>query len=230
MSKNVKSTTLDFYNKLLKKYGYSPESVGWGSKKGKQSLRFEILCQIGNLKNSSILDVGCGFGDLYEYLKFKKTKARYFGIDINSNLIKIGKQIHPKANLSVLDLEQKNLKKKFDWIFFSGISSRGCTYRIIERMMKLMFNQAKKGIAMNFVGGDLDFKTKDLFYSEPEKIYSIAKTLSNRITIRHDYAPYEFTLYIYIDNKKTSNNVYKTFLDESEQDFDDSLWHQKFKK
>jgi len=85
-----------------------------------------------------------------------------------------------------------------------------------------MFNQTKKGVAMNFVGGDLDFKTKDLFYSEPEKIYSIA--------IRHDYAPYEFTLYVYKDDKKTTNNIYKNFLNESKQDLDDSLWHPKFKK
>lgn len=225
-----KSKTIIFYNNLLKKHGYSPQSVGWGSKKGKQSLRFEILCQIGELSNSSILDVGCGFGDLYGYLKFKKIKVNYFGIDINPNLIKIGNEIYPKANLEVLDLEHKKINKRFDWILSSGIFTTGCSYPYIKRMMALMFNLTKKGIAMNFVGGIIDFKSKDLFYSEPEKIYSITKNFSNRVIIRHDYAPYEFTVYVYKNNKKTSNNIFKSFLDSSNITLDDSLWHANYKK
>ena len=54
MTRKIHTITLNYYDKLLKKYGYSPGSVGWGHKKGKQSLRFEILCQIGNINNSSI--------------------------------------------------------------------------------------------------------------------------------------------------------------------------------
>jgi len=230
MKKNKKSKTLDFYNKLLKKYGYNPQSVGWGSKKGKQSLRFEILCQIGILSNTSILDVGCGFGDLYGYLKYKKLKIDYYGIDINASLIKIGKKIYPKAKLAVNDLEQKKLKKKFDWVFFSGISTSDCSYSYIKRMMIKMFELCKKGIAMNFVGGVTDFHSKDLFYSDPAKIYSLTKDLSNRVSIRHDYAPYEFTMYIYKNNKKTSNNIFNAFLTDSNTVFDDSLWHPNYKK
>ncbi len=229
MTKKSKSTTLNFYNKLLKKYGYSPKSVGWGSKKGKQSLRFEILCQIGNLDNSSILDVGCGFGDLFGYLNTKKINVRYHGVDINSNLIKIGKTIYPNANLKVFDIDNEKISKKFDWVFFSGISSKGCTYPYIKKMMKKMFDLSKKGIAMNFVGGIIDFKTPDLFYSDPGKIYSITKTLSNRVTIRHDYAPYEFTTYVYKNDKITSNNIFKNFL-ETSGGVDDSLWHPNYKK
>jgi len=230
MTKKSKSTTLNFYNKLLEKYGYNPKSVGWGSKKGKQSLRFEILCQIGNLDNSSILDVGCGFGDLFGYLNTKKINVKYQGVDINSNLIKIGKTIYPNANLKVFDIERKKTSKKFDWVFFSGISSKGCTYSYIKKIMTKMFDLSKKGIAMNFVGGIIDFKTSDLFYSEPGKIYSITKTLSNRVTIRHDYAPYEFTIYVYKNNKKTSNNIFKNFLETSDVVIADSLWHLNYKK
>jgi SAM-dependent methyltransferase len=230
MTRKIYTITLNYYDKLLKKYGYSPGSVGWGHKKGKQSLRFEILCQIGDINNSSILDVGCGFGDLFGYLKYKKSKVKYLGVDINSNLIEIGKKIYPKANLKVLDIGQTKSKQKFDWVFFSGISSKGCTYPYIKRMMTKMFSLCKKGIAMNFVGGVIDFKSKDLFYSDVGKIYSITSTLSNRVTIRHDYAPYEFTVYVYKNTKKTSNNIFKDFLESSNFIFDDSLWHPNYNK
>lgn len=77
---------------------------------------------------------------------------------------------------------------------------------------------------MNFVGGVLDFKEKGIFYSDLEEIYKITRALSNRVTIRHDYVPYEFTLYLYKNNRATKNNIFKEFLQKSKMKYDDSLW------
>jgi len=219
-----------YYTELLKKYGHDPQSVGWGPRKGKQSLRFSILSQIGNLSDCSVLDIGCGFGDLYGYLEYKKIRTKYLGIDINPELIKIAKLVYPKARFEVRDFEERRFVKKFDWVFFSGISSAGCSYPYIKKVMTEMFRICRKGLAMNFVGGIIDYKTKDLFYSDPEEIYSITRSLSNRVTIRHDYAPFEFTTYVYKNNKKTSNQIFRDYLANSSEIFNDSLWNPKYKK
>jgi hypothetical protein len=42
--------------------------VGWKSQQT-QEARFNALLAIGNLKGKSILDLGCGLGCLYGYLK-----------------------------------------------------------------------------------------------------------------------------------------------------------------
>jgi SAM-dependent methyltransferase len=230
VDKSHKKKTLDFYNKLFVEFGYDPRSLGWGTRKGKQSVQFEALCQIGNLSGCSILDVGCGFGDLHDYLKFRGTKCKYFGVDINQHVIEMGKSMHKGINLEVRDIQTKKFKKKFDWVFFSGISSAGCTYPYIEKMMKEMFQICKKGIALNFVGGVVDFKSDALFYSDPEKIYSITRKISNRVIIRHDYAPYQYVLYMYKDERKSPNHVFKDFIETSKISLDDSLWHSKFQK
>lgn len=224
MKTNHKKKILRFYTELFNKYGYSPSSLGWGSKKGKQSVQFEVLCQIGRLDNCSILDVGCGFADLYQYLKYRKTKVNYYGVDINPLFIKIAKKLYPKIKVEVRDIQKKKFSKKFDWLFFSGIST-SCNYNYIKDMMTEMFRICKKGVAMNFVGGVIDYKSKDLFYSDPEKIYSITRGISNRVTIRHDYAPYQFVLYVYKNQSKYSNNVFKEFTDNSKIILDDKLWH-----
>ena len=80
MKKNKKSDIVTHYQKLYKKYGLNPASLGW--LKGKQEIRFKILTEIGNLENSSILDIGCGFGDLVAYLESEKIKAEYMGIHV----------------------------------------------------------------------------------------------------------------------------------------------------
>ncbi len=229
MNKNISNKILEYYSNLFEQYGYNPKSVGWGSRSGKQSLRFEILCQIGNIRNSTILDVGCGFGDLYGYLKLRKIKTKYFGIDINPKLIELGKKIYPKASLKFRDIEKNPFQKKFDWVLASGITSHGSTYSHLTGVMKEMFRICRKGFSMNFVSDNVDYKTKSLFYSSPKKILSILKPLSNRIVLRHDYMPYEFTIFVYKNNLKTSNNVFKDFIKNSEIKFDDRLWHKKFK-
>jgi SAM-dependent methyltransferase len=229
MNKIQKKAILEYYTKLVEKHGYDPRSVGWGSKKGKQSIRYHILTEIGDLTNSTVLDIGCGFGDFYGYLKYQKKNIQYFGIDINPKLIEIAKKVYPNANFQVRDFQEEIFKRKFDWVFFSGISTSQtcCSYRLISDVMKEMFRICKKGLAMNFVGGVLDYKTNNIFYSEPEKIYEITRSISNRVVIRHDYFPYEFTVYVYKNNKKTSNHVFQDYLKTSKIKFDDSLWKPK---
>ena len=144
---------IEYYSALVKKHGHSPQSVGWGSRKGKQGLRFSVLCEIGNISNCSILDVGCGFGDLYGYLDYKKIKTDYYGIDINPHLLELGQKIYPKANLELRDFEEEKFTRKFDWVFASGITSVKGSYPQIKKIMIEMFRICKNGYAMNFVGG-----------------------------------------------------------------------------
>lgn len=230
MEKNISNKIYNYYQKLFDEHGISPKSVGWGSKEGKQSIRFEILCQIGDISNSTILDIGCGFGDLFGYLKYKKINSVYLGIDINDNLIDVGKKIYPGAHLEHRDFEIKKFTKKFDWVFSSGITSHGSNYSHLAKIMTEMYRICKKGFSMNFVSDNVDYTTKDLFYSSPEKIVSIVKSFSNRFTLRHDYIPYEFTLYVYKNNIKTKNHTFDEFLKNSDRNLDDKLWHPNYKK
>ena len=226
MKKKTHKAILNHYTDLYKKFGDHPGSLGWP--KGKQEIRFQTMSEIGNLNNSSILDVGCGFGDFYGFLKYKKINAKYLGIDILPEFIEIGKKIYPRAQLQVRDFQSKKFKQRFDWVFFSGISV-GVNYKIIQKIMNEMFKICKNGIALNFVGGILDYKSKDIFYSKPEKIYSLSTTLSHRVSLRHDYMPFEFTIYIYKDNSKTDNLVFKNYLKTSNMSLNDYNWRPSHK-
>lgn len=230
MEKKISKKIYNYYQKLFNQYGISPQSVGWGSKEGKQSIRFDVLCKIGDLSNSTILDLGCGFGDLFGYLNYQKIKIKYHGIDINENLVNMGKKIYPEASLEYRDFEKKKFAKKFDWVIASGITSYGSTYSHLTNIMKEMFRICKKGCSINFVSDNVDYKSKNLFYSSPEKIVSVTKSITNRFVLKHDYMPYEFTLYLYKSNKKTQNHIFNEFIKNSENTFDDKKWLPNYKK
>ena len=57
-----------FYFNNYQQFGYSVKSLGWGSTES-QEKRFKALSEVGIDNGDRVLDVGCGFGDLYFYLK-----------------------------------------------------------------------------------------------------------------------------------------------------------------
>lgn len=61
---------------------------------------------------------------------------------------------------------------------------------------------------MDFISNYVDYEDKEIFYTSPEKIFQAAKDLTRRVTLRHDYMPFEFCLYLYKNDKKTSKNVF----------------------
>lgn len=203
---------IERYNERLKKYGYDPRTLGW--LKGRQPIRFKILSEIGDLSNCSILDVGCGFGDLYGFLMKKGLTIEYTGVDINPNLIEIARNIYPHAQFEVKDFLEGN-KGEFDWVFSSGFFN----FRLpdnksfIRTMLKKMFEMCKKGIAADFLSSYVEFRNEDAYYTCPEDVFTFCRTLSRRVTLRHDYMPFEFCIYVYRNDQINERNVFRDFLE-----------------
>jgi len=212
MKEEEKRATLDRYNERLKEYGYNPKTLGW--LKGKQEIRFQVLSEIGDLHNCSILDVGCGFGDLYGFLVNKGIKIRYTGVDINPHLLEIGKELYPSASFKVMDFDEEVLEKKIDWVFASGIFNFKLedNESFIKNMLSKMFNISKKGVAVDFMSSYVDFQNEDAYHTKPEQIFSYCKQLSRRITLRHDYMPFEFCVYIYKNDQFNELTLFNDYV------------------
>ena len=70
----------DHYQSLFEEHGISEKAVQYTDKYS-QYARFFFLTQFIQ-KGSSILDVGCGLGDLYSFLHSNDFFGSYHGIDI----------------------------------------------------------------------------------------------------------------------------------------------------
>lgn len=71
-------------------------------------------------KGASILDIGCGSGEKSKYLTEKRFHVT--GIDFSEEMIKIAKELEPKANFFVQDIMNTiNLNQKFDGVFAQAV-------------------------------------------------------------------------------------------------------------
>ena len=188
-----------FYDSRFKRYGYDPRSLGWVL--GSQQIRFKALAAIGSLKGCSILDVGCGFGDLYGYLLASDVSVKYTGVDLNPDFIKIARQTYPDADFIVADFEEGNIKGKFDWSFESGIFNLKLAdnTNMIHNTLQKMFKMSKKGVAADFLDAGTGLKDSTMHYADPAELAAFCGTLTKRYTIKSDYRPAEFCVYLYRD-------------------------------
>ena len=213
MKKEDKEYCIKRYSERYKQYGYSSLALGWGLN-GKQNLRFLALSEIGISPDSSVLDIGCGFGDLFKYLIDNNWKGNYLGVDLVEDLLSEAKKQNPTAKFENTDILNDGIKNKFDFVVSSGIFNAKLinedSYQYIERMLIRMLRISNKGVAVDFLSTYVDFEHKTNFHSDPAIIFKIAKSLSKRVAIRHDYLPFEFSLYIYKDDQVDSSNL--TFL------------------
>lgn len=75
--------TESFYRHALARYGDNAEGVHWRSTESQQ-IRFQVLRDLlpPDLSHLSLVDVGCGLGDLHAFLTARNDLPRqYIGLD-----------------------------------------------------------------------------------------------------------------------------------------------------
>ena len=214
MNKKEIQDTIERYNRRLERYGVSELALGWGPK-GRSKLRFEVLLSQWKMNNSSVLDYGCGFGDLYDYIVKKGFRnVAYTGLDINDNLIRIARSKHSKsAKFMVADLLSSKKIPRHDFILSSGVFN----YRLKNNMNFIRkcfrkFNElSRKGFAANFLSDKVSYTKGYTYHSNPAEILELAYSYSNNVVIRNDYMPFEFTVFVNKFSRITDFAVYEEY-------------------
>lgn len=185
---------MKFYDRHIDEHGSSPRAVGWGDEKS-QAARFASLCRVGDLEGASALDVGCGLGGFYGYLKDHYESVRYIGIDINPRYIEKARKLYPDAEFEVADFEECKAMP-FDYVVASGVFSvKIPDYKeIYFGQIKKMFAIARKGIAFTML--DRNGHPDDDIYAayEIEEVRAFCLSLTDDVVIYHDYLQHDFTV------------------------------------
>jgi ubiquinone/menaquinone biosynthesis C-methylase UbiE len=185
-----------YYDSLVSKFGDSHKSCDYGSEE-RQKAKFLVLSQFISSKDSEILDVGCGTGEFYTLLQENVEIKLYQGIDLSKKMIDICRQKHPDvvfAQQNVLDVT-----RKFDFLIANGIFYliQENSMEEMQKIIKHMFQLAKKGIAFNSLSSWATKQESGEFYANPFKVLEFCSTLTSKLVLRHDYLPHDFTIYMY---------------------------------
>lgn len=159
------------------------------------------------LKNSTILDVGCGTGDLAFFLQKYQIKD-YVGIDIFENSIIKANQKFPQYLFILSDFLTYSFDKKFDYVVCSGALTTKLSsdnYEIFSQWIIKMWELADIGVYFNILleeytgqnGGNLFLYNRErVLRICSEKLPSAKMKITTTNTGTGDYL-YELHVYLY---------------------------------
>ena len=181
-----------FYTSAIELYGTTAKGVNWHSKRT-QEIRFDIILELlpKNIKDFSIVDAGCGFGDLYLYmLKKKKEPKEYIGIDTVVDMYSIASEQTGKE-IIIADITKDSLPRA-DYYVCSGamnVLNEFETHLFIQNC----FSTCREGFIFNILYGEKDSETYN--YLSKDDINNIAKSLHvEHIEFHEDYLSNDITV------------------------------------
>lgn len=192
--------TRDFYNARFLSHGIAPQSLAW-SGETTQYLRFSILASIADLQGCRILDIGCGLGDFYLWLRGRGITVHYTGIDMSPDFIRASKERFGDAHFLEMDFMGDPFPGigDFDYVFASGIFFLRKTepMKYMELAVERMFSLAKKGVAFNSLSTWGDLHGQDDFEADPLEVLGFCRKLARQLAFRHDYHARDFSIFLY---------------------------------
>jgi len=196
-----------YYDDLAQKHGSGYKSADAGSQESLNA-RYKVLSEVADLNDKTVLEVGCGTGNLGNYLIKKYPKIKYTGIDISNKCIEVGKKEYPDLNLIHADLcdyqplgPLTGKPKQYDIILSQGlfyklpVTKEGVNkvFELITHMVRL----SKGTIAFTGVSTHPFGDSKTELRLEPHAILEFVTKFSPFITMKMHYWPGDvcFTVY-----------------------------------
>jgi len=181
-----------FYEKAIKKYGFTPQGVHWKNQQT-QYARFDAISSFLDQEKTpfSLVDAGCGFGEYYHYLSHRKYPvSQYIGIDCEKKMIQYSQKRFPD-----ISFYQKNIL--FDPLPFADFYICSGALNIlqideVEIFIRRIYQHSKKGAIFNSL-------QKETFNQiEKEDIVGIIKSFHKHFVIKEDYLDNDFTIALFV--------------------------------
>jgi predicted TPR repeat methyltransferase len=200
----------EYYTAKLRAHGPTPAGVDWNGADS-QALRFRQLLSLIRADDEplTIVDYGCGYGALVEALRARQRTFAYQGFDLSHAMVEEAAARYrdePRAAFTA----DRDLLRPADFTVASGVFNvklatpveqwNAYVIETLDDMVRL----STRGLAFNAltVHSDEDRKRDDLFYADPAKVLDhCLREYSRDVSVRHDYALYEFTVLVRLDGR-----------------------------
>ena len=192
----IRNRVQRYHQTMINRYGpASSLALGWRETED-QLVRFEALAGIGDLNNYIVLDAGCGYADLYLFLRERYPNlAGYIGIEQVEELFVKAAARFPELDLKHIDFMNYDLPR-CDYVLASGslnydVGGKDYIFRAIETL----YQASGIGFGFNLLR-EVSGKGPLIAY-DPTVILNYCRSLSPKVKMIGDYAPEDFTIFMY---------------------------------
>ncbi len=205
MTSNRKTQTLHGRKHAIKRH-YEPriapgrpshEVLDWASAQSQQA-RFEILVQNVPMEGRSLLDVGCGLGDLLGFITARNIHCCYLGVDILDKMVQAARRAQPQGQFIHADIFASCPfgPSSFDVVFCSGAFNLnlGNNEQFVKKAVETFLMLSRRHVVFNMLHHRARGGEQTYFYYDPTKVLAMLKPLGCEVSIIDDYLHNDFTV------------------------------------
>jgi len=179
---------------------YSPTPVGYNSIAEQRYLMQNLL--VGFYGNS-ILDIGCGRADLYDFISnfHENLNFTYHGIDHNPVMIDLAKKKY-NVDCQVGAFETSDLSKT-EWVVANGIfTPRRCESedKDLQKLFEdidILYQFASVAVSFNLLNPINNTQHEGFFYVHPGLVLDMLIEKYKTVVLRNNYSQDVYTVTIY---------------------------------
>ncbi len=188
-----------FYRTRLSQFDLPELRVGWRSR-ANQEARFSTLAAVADLKGKSILDLGCGLGCLYAYLKARGWVGAYTGFDLLGPMVTEASIRFPGVRFEKRDIVSDAPDEAWDVVLMSGLFNHLVKDNLaqVREVVGAALPLAREALAFNILRRVSGWTDPEMYYARDADISALAEELApgcwKTVT---GYLPEDITIYLY---------------------------------
>ncbi len=201
---NIVESLKNHFDERIKLYGAGLQSVDWKSRTAQYNRFRELLKVVDFSQPFSIIDYGCGDGELIRFLQSMNADFQYFGFDVSTQMVEAARKEFAASKNCLFSTQIEDFPMA-DYTVASGIFNLKFDAddedwkEYIEATIIKMNALSYKGFAFNALTSysDVEFRRADLFYADPLYWFDFCKrNVSRFVSLLHDYPEYDFTIIV----------------------------------
>lgn len=193
------ATVTAYHSERISRFGSdSCEALGWKSSVS-QSKRFEHLLQLSGIEGSSVLDLGCGHGDLYLYLRNQFGPFQYTGVDSMSSFLEVAaSRFGSDSNVRFLlgEFSSVSLPEAEFVVCCGALNYRQSDPEYLNRMIARFYTLSSKCLVLSLLHR-VDHADGVLTPSDPEVVWNSCRELSSLVDIQMEEGEDFFTVTVH---------------------------------
>lgn len=181
-----------FYQVGIQDHGYTPQGLRWHSRES-QEVRFDQLVSLLPFDTQSIVDAGCGFGDLCGYIRSRgKYTLSYIGLDALDVMVNEA-SMRTKEPIYQCDILADPLPEAEFYLCSGALNI--LTRHASTLFLRRCYDASTRGIIFNFLEGTKQSKTFN--YLQASSLQKLGDKLGARVVFRRHYYDNDCTAAFY---------------------------------
>lgn len=203
----VQQKLSNYFTEKLEQFGATAKGVDYNGEAAQQ-VRFAELVKIVHTpaERFSVIDYGCGYGALFDFLSLRNWQFDYYGVDLIEKMVISGRETHKEFPNAHFTTDEESLPKA-EYLVAAGIfnikmdadysSWQEFVCETLPRMDKLCTKGFSFNMLTKYSDADRMAQRPDLFYGDPLFFFDFCKkNFSRNVALLHDYGLYDFTILV----------------------------------